>query len=182
MERPTFEEFESDLSTFFHEPLTLKSKTIAFNFWTNWQEIVNYTKAHRLRIALHPSVLDNYIHRNYPRYKMFKKMKNVSMAILIIAIIFSFGLAIKFVMPEAIIVTTFVITPAALAVMLPYSHMEVMKFAHGRNLLNKIETGIKSDVPVRDMINLCAAYIMGQIGLQTKKGVAFCPDYPCLVL
>ena len=182
MERPTFEVFKNNLSTFFHEPLTSKGEMIAFNFWTNWQEIVNCVKARRLKIAIHSSVFDNYIRRNYPRYKTFKKIKNASIAILLIAIIFSFGLAIKFVMPEAIIFTAFIITPAALAVMLPYSYVEIMKFAHGRNLLNKIKTEVKSDVPVRGRINLSVAYISGQIEFQTKKGVGSCPDYTCLVL
>ncbi|MBW2562217.1 MAG: hypothetical protein JRE40_15365 [Deltaproteobacteria bacterium] len=182
MERPTFEEFKNNLSTFFREPLTSKAEMIAFNFWTNWQEIINHVESRKLRIALPSSVLDNYVSKNYPRYKMFKKIKNASIITLPIVVIFSFGLAIKFTMPEAIIFTALVITPAALAGMLPYSYMEVTKFAHGRNLLNKIEIGIESDEPTRGMMNLCATYISGQIGLQTENGIAFWPDYPAVAL
>lgn len=182
MEKPTFERFKDDLSTLFNEPLTSKDQMVAFNFWTNWQEIIDHTKTRRLRIALPSFVLDNYVNRKYPWHKMFKRIRNASMAVLSIATVSSFVLAITFAMPGAIIFTAFIITPLTVAGMLPYSYVKIMKSMHGFNLLNKIEDGIKSDEPTRSMMALCAAYISGQMGLQTRKGIASWPDYPAVAL
>ena len=179
IEKPMFEEFKDNVSRKFTNVLTPKDEKVVFNLWNNRQEITEHLKTNRVKIALHSSVLNNYADRYLPRRELFLKVCHVSTIVLWLSIVaFFISVATGLVIVAEIM---FILMFINIVAKMPYHFGEGQKYAYGLYRLRQIKAGINQDGLI-GIVNLCAAYVAGQIGLYSTKGKVSWPDYPGLIL